>query len=87
MTSFGDLPAGLFGPLKNKYLQQQKKLTAAADGGGTMKGKMAAQHKETLNTWTVEVTVMLEQCNKEWQRCKVFASARYTLNRFRYVEV
>ena len=94
VTSFGDLPAGLFGPLKNKYLQQQKELAAAAagsrgGGGGMpmMKAKMAAQHKKTLNTWTVEVTVMLEQCNKEWQQCKVFASARYTLNRFRYVEV
>ena len=93
VTSYGDLPAGLFGPLKNKYLQQQKKLAAAAagsrgGGGGlpTMKAKMAAQHKETINTWTVEVKVMREQCNKEWQECKVFASARYSLTRIRFVK-
>ena len=68
VKSSRDLP-DIFDPIEKEYMQQQKKLA------GTIKGTMSAQHTKDLNTWTVEVKVTLEQCDKKGQHCKEFASA------------
>ena len=90
VKSSRDLPK-IFDPIEKEYMQQRNESQKQQQNmskklAGTIKGTMTAQHTKDLNTLTVKVTVTLQRCDKKGQNCKEFASASFTLNRFRYVE-